>query len=437
VKRRIVFGLLICGLLATAVPLAAGRLLAHHAAAPALFVSTTGSDSGRCTQASPCASLNRAYLVAKSGQVVEIAAGSYPYQQINSDGSKTSSADVIFQPAAGANVVFERIALGDGEGTPAASHVTIKNVHAGELEAFTPARDITWIGIDAGNFYIRGVQGLTIKGGDWGPCGSRDPSCGGNNKIDDPVGEQPNDRITIDGAKFHDFRIQNPEDHFECLFLRGGTNIAVRNSTFTHCDFYDIFLQHTEANTFDGLRIERNWFDMTGDGRGNDVRETAVAFSPRGRPFNNMTVRNNSFRGRAGVAWNDDEGDGSVYSGFAASGNVFGTRAECYGSVAYAANIWEGGGACSPKDAKPPYGYAAADGRLVASGSRAQLVRRAFALAAKGRPVAAIARAVHLGAAGVRAILANPVYLGNVYGANGAHPALVARKVWTAARKKR
>ena len=45
-------------------------------------MSPTGSDAGLCTQAAPCKSLDRAYRVAEPGDVVQIAEGSYPGQDV-------------------------------------------------------------------------------------------------------------------------------------------------------------------------------------------------------------------------------------------------------------------------------------------------------------------------------------------------------------------
>src|SRR5216683_5212578 len=43
------------------------------------FVSPSGSDSNRCTQASPCATPDHAFNLASPGQTVQVAAGTYDY----------------------------------------------------------------------------------------------------------------------------------------------------------------------------------------------------------------------------------------------------------------------------------------------------------------------------------------------------------------------
>ena len=65
------------------------------------FVKPDGSDSGVLRRLGPCRSFNRAYEVAAPGEVVDVAGGTYPDQQVEHDSSKTSATDVFFRPAAG------------------------------------------------------------------------------------------------------------------------------------------------------------------------------------------------------------------------------------------------------------------------------------------------------------------------------------------------
>jgi len=234
------------------------------------------------------------------------------------------------------------LALGNGLGTPAASHLTIQGIAATqEIQAFTPASDVTWINMKARNFYFRGVQNMTVKGGIFGPCTSSVDPCE-NNKIDLASSpEQPNANITIDGATFHDFRIGNPSDHFECMFLFGGTNITVENSKFYNCEFYDIFVQFA-GEAFNGLKIQNNWFDTPWNGQNVQNRTTAIGFSPRGNPFTDVLVRYNSFRNDTGVSWNDD-GCCVSYSNFRVVGNLIGLTNGCNNSVSFSFNIFVDG----------------------------------------------------------------------------------------------
>jgi hypothetical protein len=69
----------------------------------AAYVSPPDSDTNDCRAAAKaCRNLDRAYRVVLPGQTVEPATGSYGSQTLQVDPSKTSSSDVVFQPAAGA-----------------------------------------------------------------------------------------------------------------------------------------------------------------------------------------------------------------------------------------------------------------------------------------------------------------------------------------------
>src|SRR5947208_2161862 len=87
----------------------ASAVSAAPAAAPAtLFVSPAGSDSGSCSSAQPCRSLNAAYRLARPGQVVEILAGHYPAQTLEAVSGKSAPA-VVFRAAPGVRPVFDSL----------------------------------------------------------------------------------------------------------------------------------------------------------------------------------------------------------------------------------------------------------------------------------------------------------------------------------------
>ena len=107
-------------LLASAIGLA---LLAAGAGKPAvvpadLFVSPQGSDDGVCVRTRPCLSFRRAYAVAKPGQTIEVAAGTYVAQTIEPDGAKSSGASVTFRPAAGGTVNVPELEMKGAQTSP-------------------------------------------------------------------------------------------------------------------------------------------------------------------------------------------------------------------------------------------------------------------------------------------------------------------------------
>src|SRR5437763_7009891 len=116
---RFVLGFSLCAVVGVVV---AGSAWTAAAPTPSVFVSASGSDSNRCTQSAPCQSFYRGYRAAKPGQIVQLAAGTYPEQSIGVDNSKTSSSRVIMAAAPGAKVAV------DGDLSIAGSHLTLRNV---------------------------------------------------------------------------------------------------------------------------------------------------------------------------------------------------------------------------------------------------------------------------------------------------------------------
>jgi chitodextrinase len=285
-----------------------------------VYLSPSGSDANSCTQASPCRSFQRGYERANPGQTVFLAAGDYGSQDMRRSAAKTSSDDVVIEPAPGATVTVKGLRLGSGTANSGPEHLTIRNIRdsrspQGEFQ-FVGVNDITVENLDAANFYTNFSSNLTIRGGDWGPCTVPGPC--GNSKLDVETGSN----ILVENALFHDYRIVPwSGEHFECMIVFGGRNLTIRGNTFRDCEFYDIFLQHPvwAGSRFDGrapesILIENNSFDVTWD-NGSDGRKSAVAFSPRRVPFRDVLVRCNTFLLGAQVIVNDD-GDGTVYENF-------------------------------------------------------------------------------------------------------------------------
>jgi hypothetical protein len=414
-----------------------------------LFVSAKGSDTGRCTRAQPCASFNRAYRVASPGQVVEVAAGSYPPQQILADASKRSAADVIFRPAPRASVFVSRINLGawNPPGPAGASHITLKNMSVNLVTA-VEAVDITWENLDARSFYLASAQRVLVKGGDYGPCTSTVDNpytvCQ-NSKIDlTAVGKPENRNITIDGAVFHDYRIGRPSDHWECLIIFSGRGITIRNSRFANCQYFDILLEDHRADPGDrplrGVLLENNWFDTPWDGAGGHNRPTAVAFSLAGAGVEDVLIRSNSFRENTGLVPNT--GSGTNFVDFRVVGNLLGSSG-CASRVVYLRNL-RATARCSASDEAVPWGYVWRGSSLRRDRTAASVVTRIFTDIARGvRPEQLAQRLLRQRAASpgghpwtataIAAIVRNPSYVGNRYGARGAHPRIARPSLWKAA----
>lgn len=241
--------------------LAAGASGSSAKTRPAsLFVSTQGSGSA-CTRAKPCSSFARAYLVARSGQIVQVAGGIYGAQRIPVDGSKRSSADVTFRPAPGAVVT---IGCQDDVGRTCidvfGSHVTFNGgprkairttrftnggfSYQGRIDTERGASDITFTNLDVGAVAV-GSSYTMVSRSDLGP--STDPL--------NIILADGHDNTFLHN-RIHDFVITRG-GHFECIGWNWGTNITIRDNEFRSCAVFSI-LNKPENNT-SGV-VENNVF---------------------------------------------------------------------------------------------------------------------------------------------------------------------------------
>lgn len=404
-----------------------------RSAAVTVGVAPLGNDStcvrGNLTR--PCATFNRAYQIAQCGDVVEIAAGSYPWQAFSGP-SKSCSTHVVFRPAAGAAVSVQHIQAEGGTGW-----VELRDFKLlGRMNLYG-VHDWRVLGIDGGSFDLAGTN-ILLSGNDWGPCASSGAgNCEGQNFMSGSTG---NANIVIDGDIFHDFKITGAGDHFECLFVNGsGGSIVIRNSRFYNCDTYGIyFTSFLAEHQYNGsITIENNWFGTTCC-FGSNPRDSAINLGgvAPGGPVRNLLIRHNSFAPGQTLV----REAGLAGSNIRAVGNIFGKSGSCLGEVTYELNLYPST-PCSPEDRRaPPYGYSRADDRLVVDGKRAEAVRTAYRQASQGSDLRSIARALAKARyprparpwsiRAVRELLPNRDYLGGAIGGRRSHPALVSKRVW-------
>jgi Right handed beta helix region len=264
----------------------AGTAGAAPAPAP-LHLAPGGSDSGRCARSAPCKTFARAYEVARPGQHVLVAAGSYPGQQeIEKEAGKTSTRDVVFRPAPGAagKVLLESL---DVYG----AHVEFRGLRI-ERDFYLKcgADDVTFRSSKASDFYIRSANNIRLIGSEFGPSDSSSQM----GHTEDCQRAPKN--ILMDRVYMHDFTHDDPDVHMECMTVSAADNLVIRRSRFFHCEDFGILFKHrapvlTTTNTL----IENNWFDMPWpDG------SSAIQFSlpAGGGTFVNLVIRNNSFVGK-------------------------------------------------------------------------------------------------------------------------------------------
>lgn len=300
-----------------------------------LFVSVSGSDAGSCTQAAPCRSFGYAYRAARAGQVVEVAAGSYPTQQIDLDSTKTSSEDVVFRPAAGASVTTGQISV-------YGRHVEFQDMTVSGWYARQGAEDLTFRDlIVRGGIFVTSASNINIVGGEVGPGDSYDSQIKASNTTGAPVPTN----ILIDGVDFHDWtRVANPAAHIECLQFGAGDGITIRNSRFRNCETQGLFFRSWGGTArIRNVTIENNFFDAT-----------TVGYYPlRIATFSGVTYDNIQVRYNSGLqSFLIDEGSTTNVRWV---GNVA-PRSRCTPGQTYSHNVWQGA-ACSATDKNAAAGF--------------------------------------------------------------------------------
>ncbi len=330
VRRRLFLAALVLACVACGAGAIAAAIAPDRPPKADLFVATDGSDARDCrSKQQACASLDRAYRAARGGEVIEVAAGEYPEQVIVADPTKTSRRRVEIRPAYGARVTVRGLTLGSGETGDGPRHLTIERLrtaYAGPnvqlpAVALPGTRDVTLRDIDAGNFTLWGVKDVLVQGGDWGPCHTGPGVPCTNSRIDSgPTGFET-DRVTVDGALFHDYRFspacyqEGADCHFECMYVNGSSNVTIRRSTLRDCALFDIFV--TVSGT-DGarvghrnLKIVGNVFDTPWDEAAQGPsrrRASAVSLSwcqnsPLG--YRDILIAFNSFQSATGLLIDD------------------------------------------------------------------------------------------------------------------------------------
>jgi hypothetical protein len=209
--------------------------------------------------------------------------------------------------------------------------------------------NVTWEDIDAGSVSSWMTDGLTVLGGDYGPCYSPPVSCT-NNKQDASTD------VLIDGAVFHDL-LAAPGDHWECMYVNGSDGFTLRNSRFRGCAIFDVFLTisgpDAGAMGHEDVLIENNWFESAwtenGPTRGWSALSLSWCQNAAQPSYRDVLIRQNSFQAGAGIERDlNAPGAGCQFQNVRVVGNIaaFGG---CQSGFAYAFNVWQGG-TCSASD---------------------------------------------------------------------------------------
>jgi hypothetical protein len=315
---------------------AGGRTQAASVHAPILFVSANGSDAGACAHAHPCNSFDRAYHVAKPGDLVQVAPGSYGAQTLSTDASKTSGKDVVIAAAPGADVVVT-----DQVDIRAAAHVELRGMHLrGGWHVYEGSQDVTFRDDETAYFFVDSSSDVRIIGGSVGPDVDLD-----NGQIRPSRDGAPAPRnILIDGTYFHDATQSLGSDaHVECLQVAEVDGLTIRNSRFDNCETHYVFISPFWGGAEQKILLENNM--------GGSVRSGFYGFRVAADACGDIRFRYNSALSTTLIVCSRIVGPVRLvanigpYQGFA-----------CNPHFQYSHNVWVNA-KCGPTDVEAPSGF--------------------------------------------------------------------------------
>lgn len=332
----------------------------------ARFVSPAGSDAGPCTQTAPCASFDRAYLVAKPGQTVDVAAGSYPAQIIEWRPGRDDAAQVVFRPTGKVSIEGDLKVFASGVWIAGHATGTIADWRS-RTYSITVSRDIavlaesaakhphnvTLEGIDGGALGTYSGENVVARDIDSGPvvedasCSRPEPTIGPN--IDAELFVPRN--ITWERVVDHGMDLTAEAVAGGChhggLFIVSADRVTIRDSVFTENVVYDIQVQNYVGVPASNVTIENSWFgcpvlssfEAPGKVCNN---QNSIQFNARST-FSNWLIRFNSFSGSESVNANGGE---ASFSNVRLVGNAGKRPAKdvCgQPGVSFSTNAWLGG----------------------------------------------------------------------------------------------
>jgi Bacterial TSP3 repeat len=269
-----------------------------------VYLSPSGSDSAACSQAAPCQSMARGYAVAAAGQVVQLAAGTYPRQDVPA-GTKA----VTFRGGPGVSV----------------------------RQLMSNASNATYDGIevDAGGLHTTGAA-LEIHG-----SGTTFKNAAVGNVVDEKGLLVVGANHTVDNVVFHDAILRTNGVHMECVYAIGVPGFTIRNSTFRDCAVMDLFFTYgswwtPQPPSYGNVTIENNVFshpEMESNGGWHYYSLYINPVGPAGAadPLDGWVVRHNTFertasivpqQGTNGTRWVGNLGDWDCRAGISYTYNV-------------------------------------------------------------------------------------------------------------------
>lgn len=351
-----------------------------------VYVSPSGNDGNACTSASPCATFQRGYNLAQPGQVVEVAGGTYPFQQMVY-APKSSAEPITIRAAAGETVTIGGLAIGQdlyNSTVLAPTNVVFDRIRmTGNLTVWGSADGLTFQNGAGRKFDIWGAQNVKLLYNDWGPArclvGGDSTTRAGSGKRAPGQPDQPATNILVEGGSIHDQTTADPVPcHVDGMAIFGATNMTVRGVHFYGNEVTNIRVQNntTTGQAAPNLTLESNWFEAPL--QGNLVTKRSDSFDID-NPIPGLIVRQNTLENQT---YPDcASGCGTAASPAQIVGNILSVHGTACG---YANTVWSynaenawggyGGGGCSSTDRFGGYPALTSDGHLAAVGSADNLV---------------------------------------------------------------
>ena len=350
-----------------------------------VYVSPNGNDRDcvRASPARPCRTFGRGYEVARPGDTVSIAGGTYPdTQTLAFDPDKNRPPAVRLTVARGARVI-----VGGGLDFDGASYVTfdggrrttVREINAHMVNGHRPTF-LTIVGVRAfilnnrtypdpigGTNYFNSVDHLTLRDIEIGPtcCHLDGLMFGAGNK-----GEPNPSHIVLDRLYIHDVALScsdlppryrkdchepDTDEHVDCVQFLGGVDVVIENSRFFGCSTSNIMTGSGNGGVFSSWTIQNNLFGaLAHPNNGVDITDGGPGNSPWS---GTIRILHNTFaNGPGGPALILAEGPGAFQPGTKAyiAGNAGGLSRLCLPktvnvSVEFEDNMW-GGFTCGNSD---------------------------------------------------------------------------------------
>jgi endonuclease YncB( thermonuclease family) len=268
----------------------------HSADAADFYVAPSGAGS-TCSADQPCGSLDAAYRAAKPGDVVEVRGGTYAKQAIPALGRPAPA--VEFRSAPGASVIFSGLDVRADwirlRGMTSSAYLDVDSRNPAD-----PVEHVEFIAMRTKTHFINGAHDFTWTGGSIGPS---------HNEKASMIGSQPvSMRLTYDHVLWHDATRDDAGVHMECLYADGVQGLTIRNSRFTNCAVFDVFITKLGDSMPSNVVFENNVFEHSTDVGADSTAYAAFAIHGIVK-LNSIVLRNNTWE----QGWQQE--DGAILSG--------------------------------------------------------------------------------------------------------------------------